>query len=532
MPGEVLEVLEGKAAGRQIPVGDELVIGRGSDETGRLADDPELSRRHARFSTDGEGVLMVEDFNSTNGTFVNGERITGARRLQPGDTVKVGATVMQVLDASGRRLQPTTFSTMPTFEESASQFETVASTPAYQEPHTPPPPPPRQDTPVQQPPGEGPKRSSGRLAAMIGIPVAVVAIAIIAVLALSGGDKDTADPPAPDDAAAQTGSLSVAEIADKAKAQSVEINVSGPVYDPEKGRDVNAKGGGTGIVVDADEGFILTNAHVVSGQTAIKAQLADGTEASGTIEGEAPCEDLAVVRLRPVPDGLSAVTFGDSDSADIGSRVVAAGYPGGFASDPDEREFQATDGTLSQTAASIDGTALEPDGPDALQHQAPIRPGMSGGPTMNDKGEIIGLTMASSANANDQNLNIAISSKRIRQLLPDLEGGKNTGYVGWSELFTEPLGDRRALVVGRIKSGSPADKREIQGGDVIVSLDDTPVSSYPEMCSILNSKSSGDSLKVELIPTSVWGRWLRSPENDLGAFLGRQRTVTKSLNLE
>jgi S1-C subfamily serine protease len=211
---------------------------------------------------------------------------------------------------------------------------------------------------------------------------------------------------------------------------------------------------------------------------------------------------------------------------------VAAGYPGGFASDPDDRGFQATDGTLSQTAASIEGTALEPDVPDALQHQAPIRPGMSGGPTMNDKGEVIGLTMASSADARDQNLNVAISSKRIQQLLPDLESGKNTGYVGWSELFTEPFGDRRALVVGRVKSGSPADKREIRGGDVIVSLDDTPVASYPEMCSILNSKSSGDSLKVEVVPTSVWGRWLRSPESDLGAFLGRQRTVTKSVTLE
>src|SRR4029079_2186755 len=98
MPGEVLEELDGRAAGRHISVGDELIIGRGADEDGRLADDPELSRKHARFSTDEEGVLMVEDLDSTNGTYVNGDRITGARRLQPGDTVKVGATILQVLD--------------------------------------------------------------------------------------------------------------------------------------------------------------------------------------------------------------------------------------------------------------------------------------------------------------------------------------------------------------------------------------------------------------------------------------------------
>ena len=95
-----------------------------------------------------------------------------------------------------------------------------------------------------------------------------------------------------------------------------------------------------------------------------------------------------------------------------------------------------------------------------------------------------------------------------------------------------PFGDREALVVGRVKSGSPADKREISGGDVIVKLDDTPVESLPEMCRILNSKSSGDSLKVEAVPVGVWGRWLKSPETDLGAFLARQRTVTKPVTLE
>lgn len=527
MPGEVLEVLEGKAAGRHISIGEELIIGRGSDESGRLADDPELSRRHARFSTDSEGVLMVEDIGSTNGTFVNGDRITGTRRLQPGDTVKVGATVMQVLDASGRRLQPTTFSTMPTFEETPSQFETVSSTPAY---HEPPPPPPRYDTPTHQPSDDGPKRNTGRLAAMIAVPVALVAVAVVAVLVLSGGDDGT-DAPNDDDKAAQTGALSVADIADKARAQSVEINTSGPVFNLKKNRDVNAKGGATGIVIDAEEGLVLTNAHVVSGQTAIKAQLADGTEASATVEAEAPCEDLAVVRLRPVPEGLSAVKFGDSDATKIGSRVVAAGYPGGFTSDPDEREFQATDGTLSQAAAKIDGTALEPEVPSALQHQAPIRPGMSGGPLMNEQGEVVGVTMAFSIN-DLQNLNTAITSKHIQQLLDDLKAGKNTGYVGWSEFERVNFGDRKALVVGRVKSGSPADKREIAGGDVLVSLDGTPVQSMPEMCNILNSKSSGDSLKIEAIPTAVWGRWIRSPETNLGAFLARQRTVTKPVTLE
>ena len=133
MPNEKLEVLEGRAAGKHIDVSQELIIGRGSDESGRLADDPELSRRHARISTDDEGVLTVEDIGSTNGTFVNGERIMGRRRLQPGDQIKVGATTLAVLDESGRRMQPTTISTHPSFDApgASTADETLASTTAY-----------------------------------------------------------------------------------------------------------------------------------------------------------------------------------------------------------------------------------------------------------------------------------------------------------------------------------------------------------------------------------------------------------------
>ena len=196
---------------------------------------------------------------------------------------------------------------------------------------------------------------------------------------------------------------------------------------------------------------------------------------SATIEGEAPCEDLAVVRLRPVPDGLSAVTFGDSDSAEIGSRVVAGGYPGGFASEIDEREFQATDGTLSQPSREIELSALEPTIPDALQHQAPIRPGMSGGPTMNEKGEVIGLTMASSADAQDQNLNIAIASEAHPAAAP---GSRERQEHRLRRLERARHACRSATAMRSSSAASsparPRTSARSQGGDVIVKLDDTP----------------------------------------------------------
>jgi S1-C subfamily serine protease len=353
---------------------------------------------------------------------------------------------------------------------------------------------------------------------------------VVAVVALSGGDETSAQPEPPNKGTTASGDLSTADIADKAKAQSVEINVSGPEFDASKGRDVNSKNGGTGIIVDADQGLVVTNSHVVSGKTAINVQLADGTQASAVVEGEAPCEDLAVIRLRPVPDGLSAVTFGDSDAMQIGVPLVAGGYPGGFTDDIEKREFQATEGTLSQEASRIPGTTLDPVTPDALQHQAPVRPGMSGGPLMNAKGEVIGLNTFGTGDASTENLDVAISSKRMQQLLKDLEAGKNTGYVGWSELDTVPYGSRDALVVGRIKSGSPAAKRALTSGEVLLKLDGTPISTVPEMCSILNSKSSGDSLEVTSVPGSVWKRW--NGTDDIGQFLNRQQALTKNVTLE
>ncbi len=90
----------------------------------------------------------------------------------------------------------------------------------------------------------------------------LLAAAVVAVIALGGGDEEPASADSKNRQSAASG-LSVAELASKAEDASVEINVSGPRYDVDKERDVNAKDGATGVVVDAKEGLVLTNAHVV-----------------------------------------------------------------------------------------------------------------------------------------------------------------------------------------------------------------------------------------------------------------------------
>jgi predicted component of type VI protein secretion system len=91
-----LEVVAGRAIGMSVLIDDELLIGRHADGAGRLADDDEISRSHARISLDRSGFCAIEDLGSTNGTFVNGLRISGPQTLSVGDTVEVGGTTLVV----------------------------------------------------------------------------------------------------------------------------------------------------------------------------------------------------------------------------------------------------------------------------------------------------------------------------------------------------------------------------------------------------------------------------------------------------
>jgi pSer/pThr/pTyr-binding forkhead associated (FHA) protein len=105
MPGEQLRVIEGKARGGLLTVAPDVLIGRlAPDAAGRLADDPELSRRHARVWRASDGHLTIEDLGSANGTFVNDERIDAPRALDVGDVIAVGATVLEVTETPGVEL--------------------------------------------------------------------------------------------------------------------------------------------------------------------------------------------------------------------------------------------------------------------------------------------------------------------------------------------------------------------------------------------------------------------------------------------
>jgi pSer/pThr/pTyr-binding forkhead associated (FHA) protein/tRNA A-37 threonylcarbamoyl transferase component Bud32 len=129
MAGEQLRITQGNAAGERLIVNAELLIGRAAEGSeGRLGDDPELSRRHARASRGADGELTIEDLGSANGTFVNDERIDGPRTLHLGDVVRMGQTFLEVTDVSGHVPQPTQLGAAPPTQLAAGAGEQLLVT--------------------------------------------------------------------------------------------------------------------------------------------------------------------------------------------------------------------------------------------------------------------------------------------------------------------------------------------------------------------------------------------------------------------
>ena len=528
MAGEKLRVTGGNASGKDIEFESEFLIGRAETGDGRLGDDPELSRRHARISRRAGDQLTVEDLGSTNGTLVNGKKITEAQTLRPGDTIKVGTTTIQVLDQTGAAPQATMLGTVPTSGQPTAASGTPVPAPppspaAPQAPQAPPSPaapaapaapgPPAPAAPgppapvapaapaaparaagappgrMPPPPPAAPSRGRG---GRKGPPVGVIVIGVLllvgvvaaAVLLMGGGDDE--------DESTEPVRLSAGQISKANEKTTLSINTKSPGFDDD-GNKVVLSGGGTGIVTDAKRGFVLTNDHVVAGATSIKATLDSGEEVNAKVRGHAPCEDLAVIELSPLPKGLKAAKLGTSASLSAGTNVTALGFPGAFEEDITERQLQSTKGAITSEPGPATLGAGLPTLPAVIQHQAPINAGNSGGPLFNARGQVIGVNTVTTG-SESQNQNGAIAVDRAKSIMGGLEQGEDQGYVGWNLTPIESL-NNDLYVIG-VEANSPAEKGRMLFGDRVDELDDTAVENIPDVCDILGSKSSGDSVKV------------------------------------
>jgi len=254
-------------------------------------------------------------------------------------------------------------------------------------------------------------------------------------------------------------------------------------------RQANA---GSGVIFDA-RGDIITNRHVIDGAETIDVTLPGGKIVAGTLVGQDPVADIAVVRIDPAE--VSAVaTFGDSSRVRSGERVVVIGSPLEF-------ETSITRGIISGTDRSIGGM----DG--MVQTDAAISPGNSGGPLVNARGEVIGIATSTIRTNQAERIGFAIPSNYATRLAGILiaEGKVTRPYIGvTTELLTPARGEELKVKAGRgayisdIGPNTPAAKAGLQKGDVIVAINGATIDAAHPLNPRLLDFKPGDTVAVTI----------------------------------
>jgi S1-C subfamily serine protease len=361
---------------------------------------------------------------------------------------------------------------------------------------------------------------ASRGVAVAGASLVVGLGAGIAVADHTGGDS-TASPNvavvgAQPTALSTASSKSVTEIANASLPGVVDIVVSGVSAATSGDQPFGAPGGGqggqgvsgegSGFVIDS-QGHIVTNAHVVDGAQSIKVRFADGTQADATLVGKDVSSDLAVIDVKVSADKLHPLVLGKSGDLQVGQGVVAIGSPFGL-------QGTVTTGIVSALHRTIDA----PNGysiPGAIQTDAAINHGNSGGPLLNAQGEVIGVNaqIASDSGGND-GVGFAIPVDTVQNITGQLvEGGAvSHPYLGVSVATVDAgtaaqLGIPQGAQIGSVKPGSPAATAGLTGsgsttgqptqtGDVITAIDGKAVTSAEDLTSAVAAHKPGDTVTL------------------------------------
>ncbi len=274
---------------------------------------------------------------------------------------------------------------------------------------------------------------------------------------------------------------------------------------PQRQRQRRTQSLGSGVIVDADNGTIITNHHVIADAREIMVTLTDGREFEAELIGQDPVADIAVVRIDA--SGLSQLDWANSDVLRVGDFVVAIGNPFGLGQ-------TVTSGIVSALGRS--GLGIE-EVEDFIQTDASINPGNSGGALVNLRGELVGINTAIvGPGGGNVGIGFAIPANMAQQLLQQIlaTGEVRRGRVGISvqELtpeLQEVFGVKRGVVIAAVEAGSPAEASGLKRGDVLVEIGKRKVQNVSDVRNAIGLLQIDQSIDVffyrnkQLYETSV-----------------------------
>jgi 2-alkenal reductase len=271
---------------------------------------------------------------------------------------------------------------------------------------------------------------------------------------------------------------------------------------------------GSGFVYDT-EGHIVTNYHVVEGETYIEVAFPSGLKAVGEVIGEDRDSDLAVIHVDVPASELHPQILGDSDALLVGQYVVAIGNPFGLHGSMSTGIVSSLGRTLDSLNAAGEGGFFSAG--DLIQTDAAINPGNSGGPLLNLNGEVIGVnrairtfSTAEDGNALNSGVGFAVSSNMVKRVVPNLiaEGHFDYPYLGISSNPDLSLAEAQELglertdgaLITRVLPDGPAAEVGLEAGDFIIAIDSIHIKNFDEMLSYLfKHKSPGDTVELTII---------------------------------
>lgn len=313
-------------------------------------------------------------------------------------------------------------------------------------------------------------------------------------------------------------------------------------YDPLEGRVAL----GSGFII-SEEGYIITNYHVIENAEVINVVLFDNTEIEADIIGGDEKTDVALIKIDP-PFELDKVTFGDSDAIRVGDWVLSIGNPFGLGG-------SVSAGIVSAKSRDIAAGPYD----NFIQTDAAINQGSSGGPLFNTKGEVVGINSALfSTSGNNMGVGFAIPINTVSWIVKQLE---QSGEVkrGWIGVRVKPnskemarslnLKDSQGIIISGLTENGPAAKAGLQAGDVIISLGEHEINTCKEFSRLIAEMPAGSeaqlviwrnqeiepfSVKVENMPKSPKAAPKEevNPESDQGLILRKTGLVLTEITPE